>query len=162
VSQRLLEEAHPALLIGGLLHLLLLVQVRRAERFEGFERPIEPDDRVGQFLALFVRDIGLFETLVALAALAAEVALCGLDPVALARGDRLPAFDLEDERPEVDRLPLHVDLLGDGRAHRRALPTDAFEQLLALVSLHTRAWGPDREKSTRPDVGRAVEQAQSL
>jgi hypothetical protein len=137
VAQCLLEELRPAFLVRGLLGLNLGLQVDRVELLERRQRPVDADDRLREPFALLVADLAVFDLLSALEALPAEVLFRPLDSVALTCGNRLPAFDLEDEVLEFDSLTLDCYLLGNLRAHRRTLPVDALDELLSLELFHT-------------------------
>ena len=104
-----------------------MLQIHRLELFEGVQRAVDPDDALGEALALLVGDRSVLDPLAALQPLPAEVLLRPLDPVALSRWDRIAALDLEDERLEFDLLALHLDHVGDGRADGRGLAVDAFQ-----------------------------------
>jgi hypothetical protein len=72
------------------------------------------------------------------------------DGVAFTGRDGVALLDFEHELPEVDRLALHIDTVGDVRPDGRPLATDPFEELFAFVLLHVYPWEFDGQKSTLP------------
>jgi len=82
------------------------------ELFERVQRPVDADDVLDQRFALLETDFVVLDQLSSLEALAPEVLLRRLHPVALALRNCVPALDLEDERLEVQILSLDLDLFG--------------------------------------------------
>jgi hypothetical protein len=118
--------------------------------FECREGAVDADDAPGEFVALLVAHLVFLYLREAFDALPAEVAFGLVDAFVFAVRDGVAALYLEDERAKVDDLALHLDFVGDVDANGRALPTDAFEQLLPLVLFHGCVVGAGRSLLLRP------------